>query len=134
MRQAIKFELLMNSKPQRRWGSKSLRTCSLLINPSLPRTWAASQGQRDPATPPHRHGRLQAEATATKISQFFQEIEGQMGSTTELTWPDATLEQQRSQFARMLRQLPAITELAQLDASGREQLLVLVELPVEEAK
>jgi hypothetical protein len=48
LRQAIKFELLMNSKPQRRWGSKSLRTCSLLINPSLPRTWAASQGQRDP--------------------------------------------------------------------------------------
>ena len=67
---------------------------------------------------------LQAEATATKISQFFHEIEGQMGSTTELTWPDATLEQQRSQFARMLRQLPAITELAQLDASGREQLRV----------
>jgi hypothetical protein len=67
---------------------------------------------------------LQAEATATKISQFFHEIESQMGSTTELTWPDATLEQQRSQFARMLRQLPAITELAQLDASGREQLRV----------
>jgi hypothetical protein len=68
--------------------------------------------------------REQAEAGAAKLSQFFREIEGQLGWTTQLPWSASTLEQRRFDALRLLRQVPAITELSQLDASGKEQLRV----------
>jgi signal transduction histidine kinase len=68
--------------------------------------------------------REQAEAAAAKIGQFIKEIESQVGWTTQLPWSAGTLEQRRFDGLRLLRQVPAITELAQLDASGREQLKV----------
>ena len=66
--------------------------------------------------------REQAEAAAAKIGQFIKEIEGQIGWTTQLPWSAGALEQRRFDALRLLRQVPAITELAQLDASGKEQL------------
>ena len=66
----------------------------------------------------------QAEAAAAKIGQFIREIESQIGWTTQLPWAASALEQRRFDALRLLRQVPAITELAQLDASGREQLRV----------
>jgi signal transduction histidine kinase len=66
----------------------------------------------------------QAEAAATKISQFIKEIENQVGWTTQLLWSAETIEQRRFDALRLLRQVPAITELAQVDASGKEQLRV----------
>jgi signal transduction histidine kinase len=68
--------------------------------------------------------RDQAEAAAGKIEQFITEIESQVGWTTQLPWSDSTLEQRRFDALRLLRQVPAITELAQIDASGHEQLRV----------
>src|SRR6516165_1131541 len=68
--------------------------------------------------------REQAEAAAAKIGQFIKEIESQLGWTTQLPWSSATLEQRRVDALRLLRQVPAITELTQLDSSGREQLRV----------
>src|SRR5216117_2967668 len=68
--------------------------------------------------------REQAEAAAAKIGQFVKEIEGQLGWTVQLPWSASTLEQRRFDALRLLRQVPAITELAQLDASGKEQLRV----------
>ena len=68
--------------------------------------------------------REQAQAAADKINQFVTEIESQVGWTTQLPWSDATLEQRRFDALRLLRQVPAITELAQIDASGHEQLRV----------
>src|SRR6266498_552386 len=68
--------------------------------------------------------REQAEAAAGKISQFIKEIESQIGWTTQLPWSAGTIEQRRFDGLRLLRQVPAITELAQLDATGREQLRV----------
>ena len=68
--------------------------------------------------------RLQAEGAAEKISQFIKEIENQMGWTTQLTWSASTIEQRRFDGLRLLRQVPAITELAQLDPAGKEQLRV----------
>src|SRR5262245_19728179 len=68
--------------------------------------------------------REQAEAAAAKIGQFIKEIESQVGWTTQLPWSAGTLEQRRFDGLRLLRQVPAITELAQLDGSGREQLRV----------
>jgi hypothetical protein len=68
--------------------------------------------------------RLQAEGAAEKISQFIREIENQMGWTTQLTWSASNIEQRKFDGSRLLRQVPAITEFAQLDASGRQRLRV----------
>src|SRR5262249_46456804 len=68
--------------------------------------------------------REQAEAAAAKIGQFIKEIESQVGWTTQLPWSAGTIDQRRFDGLRLLRQVPAITELSQLDANGREQLRV----------
>ena len=68
--------------------------------------------------------REQAEAAAGKIGQFISEIESQVGWTTQLPWSASTLEQRRFDALRLLRQVPAITELAEIDSTGHEQLKV----------
>ena len=68
--------------------------------------------------------REQAEGAAEKISQFVKEIESQIGWTTQLPWSAGTIDQRRFDGLRLLRQVPAITELAQLDANGKEELRV----------
>src|SRR5208282_4237351 len=68
--------------------------------------------------------REEAQAAAGKIEQFITEIESQVGWTTQLPWSDSTLEQRRFDALRLLRQVPAITELAEIDATGHEQLRV----------
>jgi hypothetical protein len=68
--------------------------------------------------------RLQAEAAADKIAEFITRIESHVGWTTQLPWSAGTIEQRRFDGLRLLRQVPAITELAQLDSSGKEQLRV----------
>jgi signal transduction histidine kinase len=66
----------------------------------------------------------QAEAAAAKISQFVKEIESQLGWTTQLPWSASSVEQRRFDALRLLRQVPAITELAQVDSTGKERLRV----------
>jgi two-component system, NtrC family, sensor kinase len=66
----------------------------------------------------------QAEAAAAKIGQFVKEIESQLGWTTQLPWSPGSVEQRRFDALRLLRQVPAITELAQVDSTGKERLRV----------
>ena len=66
----------------------------------------------------------QAEAAAAKISQFIKEIESQLGWTTQLPWSADSIEQRRFDALRLLRQVPAITELSQVDSTGKERLRV----------
>jgi len=66
----------------------------------------------------------QAEAAAAKIGQFVKEIESQLGWTTQLPWSAGSLENRRFDALRLLKQVPAITELAQLDSTGKERLRV----------
>jgi signal transduction histidine kinase len=68
--------------------------------------------------------REQADSAAAKIGQFIKEIESQVGWTTQLLWSVGSIEQRRFDALRLLRQVPAITELAQVDAAGKEQLRV----------
>jgi signal transduction histidine kinase len=68
--------------------------------------------------------REQAEAAAAKISQFIKEIESQLGWTTQLPWSASSLENRRFDALRLLRLEPPITELAQVDSTGRERLRV----------
>src|SRR6476620_2332816 len=66
----------------------------------------------------------QAEAAAAKIGQFIKEIESQLGWTTQLPWSVASMQDRRFDALRLLRQVPAITELSQIDSTGRERLRV----------
>jgi len=70
--------------------------------------------------------REKALAAAARIEQFVREIERQLGWTTQpqLVTGAAAVEQRRVDFFRLLRQVPAITEVSQIDAAGREQLAV----------
>src|SRR5215207_5505120 len=68
--------------------------------------------------------REQAEAASAKIGQFVKEIESQLGWTTQLPWSAGSIDQRRFDALRLLRQVPAVTELSQLDAAGKEQLRV----------
>jgi signal transduction histidine kinase len=66
----------------------------------------------------------QAEAAATKISQFVKGIESQLGWNTQLPWSAGSLQDRRFDALRLLRQVPAITELSQIDSTGKERLRV----------
>src|SRR6266581_8063310 len=95
--------------------------CIALLTSGLSEIWFYYQEHKASLI---RIEREQAEAAAAKIGQFIKEIDSQIGWTTQLPWSAGTLEQRRFDGLRLLRQVPAITELAQLDANGREQLRV----------
>ncbi|MBI3774426.1 MAG: HAMP domain-containing protein [Gammaproteobacteria bacterium] len=64
--------------------------------------------------------------TAYKIEQYMKEIEHEIGWTTmPQAFPEITvLDQRRVDYLKLLRQVPAITEIGYLDASGKEKLRV----------
>ncbi len=65
--------------------------------------------------------REQAKAAAEKIGQFVKEIEGQLGWATQLPLDTKSRDELRFDGVRLLRQARAVTEIAQLDANGRER-------------
>ena len=70
--------------------------------------------------------REKAVAAAARIEAFVRELERQLGWVTHpvmVTGP-AAIEQRRLDYFRLLRQVPPVTEVAQADAAGREQLRV----------
>ena len=70
--------------------------------------------------------REKAVAAAARIETFVRELERQLGWVTHpvmVTGP-AAIEQRRLDYFRLLRQVPPVTEVAQADAAGREQLRV----------
>jgi len=95
--------------------------CIALVTNGLLEIWFFYQEHKASLV---RIQREQAEAASGKIGQFVQEIGAQLGWTTQLPWIDNTLEQRRIDSMRLLRQVPAITELAQIDPSGIERLRV----------
>jgi hypothetical protein len=68
--------------------------------------------------------RLQAETAAADIHQLIKEIEGQVDGTVQLPWSAGTIEQRRFDAVRLLRGVPALAEIAELDSAGIEQLHV----------
>jgi len=70
--------------------------------------------------------RQQAAAAAGRVEQFLKGIESQVRAAMEVPLTDAaTMREQREiDFLRLLRDVPAIAEIVQLDATGRVQLLV----------
>jgi signal transduction histidine kinase/HPt (histidine-containing phosphotransfer) domain-containing protein/ActR/RegA family two-component response regulator len=68
--------------------------------------------------------REQADSAASKIAQFIGEIERQISWLSQLPPGTLTREDRRIDAIRLLRLSPAVTEVAQLDAQGREQLRI----------
>ncbi len=70
--------------------------------------------------------REKAAAAAVRIEQFVAEIERQIGWATDppLAAGDVAQEQRRTDFFRLMRHVPAVTELSYVDATGREQVRV----------
>jgi signal transduction histidine kinase len=67
-----------------------------------------------------------ANAAATRIEQYIRNIEEQLGWTAlPAAGAGASLpEQRRFEYLKLLRQVPAITEVSWIDDAGREQLKV----------
>jgi len=63
-------------------------------------------------------------AAALRIESYVQEIEHQLGWMRLPQIGGGTLEQRRIDFLKLLRQVPAITDLSYLDRTGSEQLKV----------
>ena len=61
-----------------------------------------------------------AEATAKRIDQSISELERQISWVTRASV--VTLEQRRNDYAQLLNQVPAVSQLSQLSGQGREQL------------
>jgi two-component system, NtrC family, sensor kinase len=92
--------------------------CAALVINGLFDIWFSYREQKSLLI---RIQRQQAEAAASRIGQFIKEIDGQMAWATQLPWSADTVEEWRYDAVRLLRQVPAITEVTQLDSSGREQ-------------
>jgi two-component system NtrC family sensor kinase len=73
--------------------------------------------------------RAQATSAAEKITQFLNEITAGLAWETQLSWGDGTADEWRFDAARLLHQVPALTEIVQLDATGREQFRMSREAP-----
>src|SRR4051794_12681741 len=95
--------------------------CVALLSNGLLEIWFSYHEHRASLI---RIQREQAVAAAKEIGQFIEGIKSQVGWTTQLPWSAGTIDQRRFDGLRLLRQVPAITELAQLDSSGKEQLRV----------
>jgi HAMP domain-containing protein len=69
--------------------------------------------------------REKAVGAAARIEAFVRDIERQVGWASQVQpGIQPTVEQRRVDYLRLLRQAPAVTEVSQLDAEGREQLRV----------
>src|SRR6516225_4048995 len=82
----------------------------LLINSALDFWFAYSENK----AALFRIQQEKAASAAQRIGQFVDEIERQLGWTTAPQWAASPLEQRRFDYVRLLRQVPAITELVQL--------------------
>src|SRR5438309_1695514 len=67
-----------------------------------------------------------AVTAAARIEQFVREVERQTGWITQSSWGarSVPVDQRRFDSLRLLRQVPAITEVSHLDPTGHEQLRV----------
>jgi signal transduction histidine kinase/HAMP domain-containing protein len=67
-----------------------------------------------------------ASAAAIRIEQFARDLEHQIAWIAQAQWGPrgTTLDQRRLDSQRLLRQVPAITEVSHLDTEGHEQLRV----------
>jgi signal transduction histidine kinase/FixJ family two-component response regulator len=91
--------------------------CSALAINGMLDIWASYREQESLLV---RIQHEQAEAAAANISQFVKQIENQLAWSVMFPWDGSTYEDWRLDAVRMFREVPAVTQVAQLDRSGRE--------------
>jgi hypothetical protein len=97
-----------------------LVTAVLVINAALSLWFVYQENRRAAIEVQHE----KAQAAAQNIESFVREIEQQIGWVAHAQWAALPLEQRHFDYSRLLRRVPAITELVHLDHQGREQLKV----------
>jgi signal transduction histidine kinase len=68
--------------------------------------------------------REKAVAAASRIEQYIHQIEQQLAYAALPQLDAADVELRRIEFLKLLRQAPEVTDIAQIDAAGREQIAV----------
>ncbi len=81
-------------------------------------------GYRDDRAMIDQRLRLEAAAAASKIQDFLDGIRDQMQWAVQLPWTDGGDERHRFDALRVLRQVPAIVDLALVDGTGKERLKI----------
>ena len=92
---------------------------AVLVANGLVTMWMSFDDQKSKLS---QQQRLEAQLAATKISQFVREIEAQLQWMLMAPWASPSLEERRIDGLRILRNTPAITEIALVGADGREEL------------
>ena len=91
--------------------------CAALVANGAFEIWFSYQEQKNLL---FRIQHEQAAAAATSITQFVAEIRDQLAWSTLLPWDAGTFQEWRFDAVRLLREVPAVTEVAQIDRTGRE--------------
>ena len=73
--------------------------------------------------------REQAKSASDKIEQFLNDITAGLRWQTQVSLSDSTLDEWQFDAVRVMRQVPALSEIVQLDAQGREQYRMSREAP-----
>jgi class 3 adenylate cyclase len=68
--------------------------------------------------------RVEATAAAGRIRDFLDGIRDQMQWAVQLPWTEGDIERHRFDALRVLRQVPAIVDLALIDGAGKERLKI----------
>lgn len=95
--------------------------CAMLVTNALVSMYFTYQESKSTLLKVQRE---KAVAAATRVETYMQEIERNLGWMTLPQVGPGGLEQRRIEYLKLLRQVPAITDVSLLDASGREQLRV----------
>jgi len=66
--------------------------------------------------------REKAVGAAARIEQFIRQIEQQLAYAAMAQLGPGGMEQRRLEFLKLLKQVPAITDITHIDANGREQI------------
>jgi class 3 adenylate cyclase/HAMP domain-containing protein len=88
----------------------------LAVNGAI-ETWISYRGTKTTLTDAMSE---KAEATARRIEQSISELERQISWVTRAS--AVTIEQHRADYAQLLNQVPAVSQLSLLNGNGREQL------------
>ncbi|MGH7045605.1 MAG: cache domain-containing protein, partial [Stellaceae bacterium] len=112
--------LRMGLAPKLALAFVGLVSLALLVSAGL-NCWL---GFREAEATAMRIQQEKARNAARRIEEFVIEIEEQLGWTTVPQWDALPVEQRRYDFVRLLRQVPAISELTEIDGSGKEELKV----------
>jgi hypothetical protein len=65
---------------------------------------------------------MRAEVVANKIDRFIEDVKGHVEPLTQMPWVDVT--KHRFELLRLLRQIPALADIARIDSSGKAQVQV----------